>query len=228
MNKIREPDSIRERVYKDYKSGMTYKALSDKYNVSQNTISSWRKRFKWSREKEVKEKQKGKVGAPKGNKNNLKHGLYSKYMPKELQNIMEEMNKESQIDILWQGILIQYARVLQSQKIMHVKNKKDMTKELRKEKVMDGDKYSTEEKEYEIQFAWDKQANFLRAQSTALGTLNRMLKEYAEMLHKNWELATEEQKARIAAMKSKVEGNTNGQEKDVAGALRGLIDAVNT
>lgn len=213
MIKIREPDNIREKVHEDYKRGMTYKEIASKYGISQNTISSWRKRYKWSKDKVIPKKQKGKVGAPKGNKNNLKHGLYSKYMPKEIQSIMEEINNESQIDILWQGILIQYARVIQSQKIMHVKNKKDMTKELRKEKVIDGDKYSTEEKEYEIQFAWDKQANFLRAQSTAMATLNRMLKEYDEMLHKNWELATEEQKARVALMKAKVQEDI---EKDEA------------
>lgn len=49
-----------------------------------------------------------------------------------------------------------------------------------------------------------------------------------EWLAAHMDMATEEQRARIAIMKSKVDGNTNKQEKDVAAALRGLIDAVNT
>jgi len=34
-----------------------------------------------------------------------------------------------------------------------------------------------------------------------------MIKQYDEMLHKNWDLATEEQKTRIDAMKSKIQSN---------------------
>ncbi|MBS4974701.1 MAG: terminase, partial [Clostridium celatum] len=61
---------------------------------------------------------------------------------------------------------------------------------------------STEEWEY--QFAWDKQEKFIKSQSSAMKTLNSMVKDYEELLHKNWDLATEEQKLRIEVLKEKL------------------------
>lgn len=60
--------------------------------------------------------------------------------------------------------MIQYAAIVRAQRIMLVKHHNDMTKELRKEKSS----LSAEEVEYEIQFAWDKQATFMDAQSRAM------------------------------------------------------------
>ena len=54
---------------------------------------------------------------------------------------------------------------------------------------------------WEVQEAWDKQANFLAAQARAQKTLEGMINRYEDLLHKNWDLATEEQKARIAQIK---------------------------
>lgn len=223
---IRDPDELRDKVKIDYESGVTYKEIEERYGVSKNTLSSWRKRYGWKKKKEGRPSQKGKVGAPIGNKNRLVHGLYSKYLPKETQEIMKEINAASPLDIMWESILMQYSLILRSQRIMHVKNKKDMTKELKKEKVMDGEKYSTEEKEYEIQFAWDKQANFLRAQSTAMGTLNRMIKEYDELLHKNWELATEEQRMRIDRLKAEVNKVNGTDNKDELNKLDQVLKEI--
>lgn len=56
-----------------------------------------------------------------------------------------------------------------------------------------------------MQQAWDKQNEFLKAQARAQGELRALIKQYDEMLHKNWELASEEQKVRIDAMKSKTQ-----------------------
>lgn len=96
----------REQAFKDYKKGMKYKEIAEKYEVSLSCVKSWAARY-WN-----KQKDKGKVatskgkscnqksdkpkhktrGAPKGNKNALgnnggaplgntnalKHGGYSK------------------------------------------------------------------------------------------------------------------------------------------------------
>ena len=63
--------------------------------------------------------------------------------------------------------------------------------------------------EWEVQQAWDKQANFLQAQARAQKTLEGLIKQYDELLHKRWDLATEEQRARIAALKAKVEDKSD-------------------
>ena len=65
-----------------------------------------------------------------------------------------------------------------------------------------GDTFS---EKWEVQQAWDKQASFLSAQARAQKTLEGMINRYEELLHKNWKLATKEQKARIDALRSKIE-----------------------
>ena len=67
---------------------------------------------------------------------------------------------------------------------------------------------------WEVQQAWDKQASFMTAQSRAMKTLESMIKQYDEMLHKNWDLATEEQKARIEQLKAQT-GKITGQGSEV-------------
>lgn len=44
---------------KDYVSGMRYKDIADKYNVSINTVKSWKKRYGWEREKGAHKIEKG-------------------------------------------------------------------------------------------------------------------------------------------------------------------------
>ena len=72
---------------------------------------------------------------------------------------------------------------------------------------------------WEVQQAWDKQSNFLKAQARAQGELRSMIKQYDEMLHKNWEAASEEQRVRIAQMKAQTErlsvDPTDGDEDGV-------------
>jgi len=70
---------------------------------------------------------------------------------------------------------------------------------------------------WEVQQAWDKQANFLKSQARAQGELRSLIKQYDEMLHKNWDLASEEQRSRIDHMKAqtdKLTGN-NAEIEDM-------------
>lgn len=46
----REKLALSEKAYQDYISGMKYKDIADKYGVSINTVKSWQKRYKWTRE----------------------------------------------------------------------------------------------------------------------------------------------------------------------------------
>lgn len=48
MEDIRGPD-IKELAEKDYVAGMKYKDIATKYNVSLNTVKSWKQRYKWNR-----------------------------------------------------------------------------------------------------------------------------------------------------------------------------------
>ncbi|EJS66657.1 MULTISPECIES: phage terminase small subunit [Bacillus] len=115
--------------------------------------------------------------APLRNGNAATHGLYRKYLPQELYALKEELEEainNDPLSILWESIMLQHAQIIHAQRIMFVNNKEDMTKELRKKKLSE----SGFEEEWEIQFAWDKQASFLNAQSKALSTLSALIKDF--------------------------------------------------
>ncbi|MCJ0225757.1 helix-turn-helix domain-containing protein [Clostridioides difficile] len=200
---------VKEKVKQDYIKGMKQKEISAKYDISLNTLKSWIKRYNWSSEKK-KGAPKSKRGAPIGNKNATgppgnknaeKFGFFSKYLPEETQDLINEIKNKDKFDILWEQITIQYAAIIRAQKIMYVKDKEEMIKELKKhESTENGEKI-----EYEFQFAWDRQASFLNAQSRAMSELRSLIKQYDEMIHKDWNLATEEQKTRVEKLKCEVD-----------------------
>ena len=84
---------------------------------------------------------------------------------------------------------------------------------------------------WEVQQAWDKQGNFLSAQAKAMTSLRGDIKQYDELLHKRWDLATDEQKARIEQMRANTErisgsGNDSSEDKvkKLFEAIGGALD----
>lgn len=225
MNEAVKPNY--ELAYIDYCRGMKYKDISEKYGVSINTVKSWKTRYKWSKDgkkcvhtnaKKVCTQKGGQPGnknakghggtGPPGNKNAEKHGFFSKYLPEETFSIIQEMPTDP-LDVLWDQIQIAYAAIIRAQKIMYVEDKED--KSIEKVGESSGEVFS---EKWEVQQAWDKQANFLSAQARAQKTLDGMIKRYDELLHKNWDLATEEQKARIEQIRSNTERIKSGSDSD--------------
>ena len=203
-----------ELAYEDYKAGMKRKDIAQKYNVSINTVKSWKQRH-WNKKEGAPPKKK--KGAPLRNKNASgrtpkkdenqnakKHGLFAKWLPDEVNQIIGDMPTDP-LDILWSNIQLQLAAIIRAQKIMYVTDQKDKTKEI----TLEGEAIA-----YDVQQAWDKQASFMTAQSRAMKTLESMVKRYDEMLHQNWELASEEQKARIEQLKAQT-GKITGQGSEV-------------
>lgn len=190
------------------------KDIAIELQVSEEQIRKWKNQDKW--DKVTLPNAKGNVtnhkgapagnqnavghGAPKQNKNAEKYGFFSKYLPEETVSIIQEMPTDP-LDILWDQVQIAYAAIIRAQSIMYVRDQKDVT--ITKIGQKDGE--TVTEERWEVQQAWDKQGNFLQAQARAQKTLEGLIKQYDELLHKNWELASEEQKARIAVLKSQVE-----------------------
>ena len=164
----------------------------------------------------AKRKRGGQPGnknatGPPGNKHAEKFGFFSKHLPEETLSIIQEM-PEDPLDVLWDQIQIAYAAIIRAQKIMYVRDQEDLTTT----KIADSSGNICSEK-WEVQQAWDKQANFLSAQARAQKTLEGMINRYEDLLHKNWELATDEQKARILQIKANTErmkssGNDDGED----------------
>ncbi|MHA6167881.1 phage terminase small subunit [Bacillus mojavensis] len=201
------------QAQKDYVKGMKYKNLAEKYGVSVNTIKSWKQRHGWERKKGApteKSVHTKKAGAPPGNKNALgnnggapqrnqnavTHGFFSKFLPEETLEIMEEIQERSPADMIWDQIQIQYAAILRAQRIMFVQDNDDMTKVLKKEKPgMFGD-----EREWEFQFAWDRHATFLNAQSRAMGELRSLIKQFDQLAHE-----ADERRLKLEQMRLNIE-----------------------
>ena len=204
---------------------MKRKDIASKYGVSVNTVKSWKTRH-WNKEGDappkvkkgapLKNKNAKGHGAPKRNKNAEKHGFFSKWLPEETMEIISSLEEKQPIDILWDNIQLQYAAIIRAQKLMHVKDQQDKTVERIEEKLgnVSGERW-------EVQQAWDKHASFMSAQSRAMKTLEGMIKQYDEMLHKDWQLATDEQKARIANLKAKI-GDTDSEIASDDGFLEAL------
>lgn len=149
----------------------------------------------------------------KENKNAETHGFFSKYLPEETMNIIQEIQEKDPIDILWENIQIQYAAIVRAQRIMYVTAKNEMIKELKKEKEYTTMSGGGTETEWEFQFAWDRQATFLNAQSRAMAELRNMITKYDELLNANRDMATEEQRLRIEKLKVEIE-KVKGVDKD--------------
>ena len=207
----RKPDKRIIKAKELYKKGQKLIEIANRLGVPEGTVRSWKNRYKWdcnvAKEKRnvAKTKRGGQPGnknatGPPGNKNAEKHGFFSKYLPEETFSIIQEIEKKGPLDILWENIQIAYAAIVRAQQIMYVKDHEDKTIEKIEEKEGNviGEKW-------EVQQAWDKQATFLKAQARAQGELRSLIKQYDELLHSNYELATEEQKARIEQIRAKTE-----------------------
>ena len=210
----RAPDSRIEQAEAMYRKGIKLVEIASQLNLPEGTVRRWKSTHRWDSERSDRNSERSvknrgapkgnknaaDYGAPKQNKNAEKYGFFSKYLPEETVSIIQEMPTDP-LDILWDQVQIAYAAIIRAQSIMYVRDRDDKTIE----KVGHKDGETVTEERWEVQQAWDKHGNFLQAQARAQKTLEGLIKQYDELLHKNWELASEEQKARIAVLKSQVE-----------------------
>lgn len=194
---------------------MKLKDIAAELGVSETQVRKWKNQDKWNGNvtnqmngnvtKQKRGAPKGNKnavghGAPKGNQNAIKHGLFSRYLPEDTREIFYSLDSEDPLDLLWDQIKLAYTAIMRAQQIMHVRDQEDKTIEKVEER-----KGEIIGKRWEVQQAWDKQASFLQAQAKAQRELTSMIRQYEELLHKNWKLATKEQKARIAQMKAQTQ-----------------------
>lgn len=201
-----------EEAEQDYMSGMTYKALADKYNVSVNTVKSWKSRHGWNRKSKPHDGNqyaKGNKGnkhasAPKGNRNGVKHGLFSKYIPKETLDIMNEIEENNAVDILWQSILLQYSAIIRAQRIMNPETAEEYT-------------------------------SYFTAMSRASAELRSSLRQFKDLATEDDErlLKLEQMKLNITKTKTEIENLGNGTADDQVvivddvAEMRKIMDANN-
>ena len=220
MPRARDPN--REQAFEIYKESVgmiDLVEIASQLNLSPGTIRGWKSKDKWdsklngalqknterSKRKGAQPGNKNSSGGPPGNKKAEKFGFFSKYLPEETVSLIQEMPTDP-LDVLWDQIQIAYAAIIRAQQIMYVRDRDDKTIEKIEEK--DGNVIG---ERWEVQHAWDKQGKFLQAQARAQSELRSLIKQYDELLHKRWDLASDEQKARIDVLRAKVEDKEDKQ-----------------
>ncbi|NDO45985.1 helix-turn-helix domain-containing protein [Clostridium sp. MD294] len=96
----------KQQAYEDWRRGMKYKEIAEKYDISLSTVKSWAVRY-WKQEKGEKvatttakklQTEKKKGGAPKGNKNHVKHGIYERMLFEFLSEQEQQFFLQHEID----------------------------------------------------------------------------------------------------------------------------------
>ncbi|HCT92993.1 MAG TPA: terminase [Lachnospiraceae bacterium] len=202
-----------------YLKGLKLTEVAAQLGLPEGTVRRWKCTHKWDNERSDKNSERsdrkkgGQPGnknatGPPGNRNAEKYGFFSKYLPEETREIFSTIERADPLELLWHQIQIAYAAIVRAQRIAYVKDQQDKTIE----KVENKSGNVIGEK-WEVQQAWDKQNEFLKAQARAQGELRALIKQYDEMLHKDWNLATEEQRTRIEVMKAKAQ---LGDQEEIA------------
>lgn len=205
------------------------KEIAEELGVSSGLVRKWKSVDKWEEIPDIPNKRGAPYrnknaagnkggGAPLGNENAVKHGLFRKWLPddEEYQEIYEAAREGmTMLDILYEEILMSFTNIVRAQKIMFVQDKEDLSKYLKKNKEMydnvkvgKGEDASVEtrlsytEQEYEIHTAADKHAKALTSQAAAMRTLTGKIKQYEEMIRSMPpDQVKEEHRLRIEKMK---------------------------
>lgn len=215
MPRERSPNRDKaHEIYKDHEGNITNRKIAAMLQEDEKVIAVWKSRDKWNDVQQLSKSCTSKTrggqprnknavghGAPAKNKNAEKFGFFSKHLPQETLSIIQDM-PTNPLNIMWDQIMIAYAAIIRAQQIMYVRDKDDMSKTKIEEK-----RGNVSGEKWEVQQAWDKQGSFLQAQARAQSELRSMVKQYDELLHKNWELATEEQRARVDLLRDKIDSD---------------------
>lgn len=221
LSELAEKHNVKLGTLKSRKSREKWtKGGSEKDATSNQVDASTKKAQQSAATQEKSERKRGGNPNPpnqftKRNNAAEKHGLYKRVIPADLQDVFDELdNGISLVDMLWDQIKIQYIAIMRAQSIMFVKEKDELVKELKKVRYdvapnIDGEfEPVITEEEYEIQFAWDRYATFLNAQSRAISELRSVINQFEEMADKADARLLKLQQLRVSIDKSNIELET--------------------
>ena len=200
-------------------AGMKYKEIAEKYGVTLNTVKSWKTRYKWSKdgkkgahtkpEKSMHTKRgaqpgnKNSSGGPPGNKKQ-KNTVSSRSIFRKRPFLLSR--KCPRIRLTSCGIRSRSHMLPSSgrRKLCMLSDQEDKTIDTDRRKKTD----NVCGERWEVQQAWDKHGELpSRLRQGRRRRWTSMINKYDDLLHKNWELATEEQRARIERIKARYRKN---------------------
>lgn len=207
MPRTRNPNRDRARaIWLKSDKAKPLKDIATELGVSASTIRKWKSTDHWDdgskRSAPIKTERYDSMrknknaagnhgGAPPANKNAVTHGLFAKWLPDETGEILDVVEQQTPADIIWQNIILQYTAIIRAQKLMFVNNQDNTSDTV----SSDGEVATS----FAIQYAWDKQANFMAAQSRAMGTLSNLIKQFVALSDE-----TDIRRQRLELMKAQV------------------------
>jgi uncharacterized protein YjcR len=241
MARARDPNRDKAfEIWRFHNGEITNREIANEIKVDEKKVAVWKQRDNWSvvqqnqssvvQQKKTPDTSKARSGNPnpkhkfpKHNSLAKKHGFFSKYIPQESLDIMNEIQERSPVDMIWDQIVIQYTAIIRAQKIMFVESKDEMIKELKKAKYEYHERSKEEgggveknvtEEEYEFQFSWDRHATYLNAQSRAMSELRGLIKQFSELAHDDDErrLKLEHMRLNIDKTKAEIDKITDGDK----------------
>lgn len=235
------------KLFRESNGRSTSKYIANELNIKLSQVNYWRRKDCWNKKIKRgappgnKNSVGHKGGAPEGNLYGLKKGHYindskllskkflAKYLPKITEKIIEDIseNNLNSLEILWSNIVLKFASIIRSQKIMHVKNQHDITKEIKKKEEYSTKNSESIKEDYEIQFAWDKQAKFLTVQSKAMRELTNMIMQYEKLVMQDYELVSDEHRLRVELLKSKITNKGESKEDKINKYFEALESVIN-
>lgn len=239
MTREKSPD--REKALKIWLKSGRQKKLSEiaaELGLNASMVRKWKSVDKWDeipatgRPRGAKKGNqnakgnKGGKGGPPGNDKAVTHGFFRKFMPQntEYLEIMDAVENMDPVDMIWYNITTQFRAIVWAQRIMFVNDQGEMVKELKKQKFEvhskgRGDKKElipvVIEEEHEFQFAWDRYATYLKAQSAAMSELRSAIKQFKAIAPEEDErrLKLDGMQAQVEKTRLQIEELKNG-EKD--------------
>lgn len=229
LNDVSKPNW--EKIREDWEtSKITYKALSEKYNVKIGTLKSRRSREQWNRNKDATVKKDAtqkskKVATPKKNKTSInskkkrsgnpnpknqftkrnqaarKHGLYGKYFSESQREIMKDFEDLDIIGQLWLQIEIKFSAIVQLQRVMWVEYSDDHLKE--ESGYSSGSEGSSTS--YKVSFAFEQFESYVRAQARAMAEYRNLVKQFLNLAHEDDERVLKLQQMQTSITKTEKE-----------------------
>lgn len=194
-------------IYKESKGQISIEDIAEILQEKPSIIKKWRAVDEWDF---ILTGKKNESGGQPGNQNARKMGWYSKYQPRRVCKIVDEIeaSNASQLDIMWAEIKMQWALIIDNLKQLHVSSKNDHTKVLKKESTTEfGDT-----KEYEVITAYEKQLKYTKEMSNARKVLFELIEKYIVAVNKDWNLISEEHKLRVEMLRGKINNNEDSKE----------------
>ncbi|MDT0123898.1 phage terminase small subunit [Paenibacillus sp. RRE4] len=224
------------KIWKDSGSLMKPKEIAEKLGVTPESVRKWKSLDQWEdkinnrpgapRGNQNAKGNRGGKGGPPGNSKAVTHGLFRKFEPQdpEYLEILDMAQQMDPVDIIWYDITKGFQRIVWAQRIFFVKDKDDITKELKRERPGEyGD-----EQEWEIQFAGDKYANYIKSEAIVMREIRGAIKQFMAISHEDDErrLKLDQMQAKVDKTRLEIEKLKNGDGDTEDDLIEDWIKAV--